>query len=439
MSEAASEAADAIVIGAGVIGAAVAYDLARRGRSVLVVDRLRAPGHGSTASSCAVVRMNYSTWDGTALAWEGYHFWRDWAEHLGAGRDEALARHVECGCLVMRTKANGHLERHMAHSRDLGIPFEEWDERDILRAAPGLDLARHAPPKRMDEPGFGEPTGGRIEGAVFWPQGGYVADPALSARNLADAALRHGARLRLGVEVAGILTEGGRAAGVRLATGEALRAPVVVNVAGPGSARVNAMAGVLDDMAIQTRPLRQEVAHVPAPEGAYATAQGLVISDGDACVYSRPEGAGHILVGSENPPCDPHRWAASDTEYDREFSDQWTTQAMRMAQRMPGLGVTAPTRGVVDLYDASTDWIPIYDRSSLRGFYMACGTSGNQYKNAPIAGILMAHLIEAVEGGHDHDADPVRLRLPHVGREVSLGFYSRRRPLNEESSFSVLG
>ncbi|GAB5469420.1 MAG: hypothetical protein Kilf2KO_24500 [Rhodospirillales bacterium] len=38
---------------------------------------------------------------------------------------------------------------------------------------------------------------------------------------------------------------------------------------------------------------------------------------------------------------------------------------------------------MVDLYDASTDWISIYDKSALPGFYMACGTSGNQYKNAP--------------------------------------------------------
>ena len=431
--------ADAIVIGAGVIGAAVAYELARRGRSVLVVDRLRAPGHGSTAGSCAIVRMHYSTWDGTALAWEGYHSWRDWREHLGAGPDEALARYVECGCLVMRTEANGHLERHVANSRDLAIPFEEWGEPEIRVALPGVDLARHAPAKRPDEPGFGEPTGGRIEGAVFWPRGGYVTDPALSARNLADAALRHGARLRLGVEVAEILTEGGRASGVRLTSGEALHAPVVVNVAGPGSARVNAMAGVLGDMTIEMRPLRQEVAHLPAPEGAYGTPQGLVVSDSDVCVYSRPEGVGHILVGSEDPPCDSHDWAASDMDYEREFTEQWTAQAMRMAQRMPALGVTAPTRGVVALYDASTDWIPVYDRSALPGFYMACGTSGNQYKNAPIAGLLMAELIEAVEAGHDHDADPVQLRLPHVGREVSLGFYSRRRPVNTQSSFSVLG
>ena len=79
--------------------------------------------------------------------------------------------------------------------------------------------------------------------------------------------------------------------------------------------------------------------------------------------------------------------------YDNNFSDQWTTQALRYAQRVPALGITSQLRGVVDLYDASTDWIPIYDKSALDGFYMACGTSGNQYKNAPIAGKLMAALV----------------------------------------------
>jgi len=112
---------------------------------------------------------------------------------------------------------------------------------------------------------------------------------------------------------------------------------------------------------------------------------------------------------------------------------------MRYAQRVPSLGIPSKTRGVVDLYDASTDWIPIYDKSSLPGFYMACGTSGNQYKNAPIAGKLMASLIDYCENGNDHDADPMKFTLPYLGLETDAGFYSRKRPINRESSFSVLG
>ncbi len=91
------------------------------------------------------------------------------------------------------------------------------------------------------------------------------------------------------------------------------------------------------------------------------------------------------------------------------------------------------------MYDVSDDWIPIYDRSSLDGFYMAVGTSGNQFKNAPMAGAMMADLILACEAGRDHDADPVQILLPHIGRSIDVGFYSRRREINLESSFSVLG
>ena len=112
---------------------------------------------------------------------------------------------------------------------------------------------------------------------------------------------------------------------------------------------------------------------------------------------------------------------------------------MRYGQRVPELKVTGRTRGVVDLYDASTDWIPIYDRSSLPGFYMACGTSGNQYKNAPIAGKMMAALILHSENGNDQDSEPLQFHMPYIDLTVDTGFYSRKRPINQESSFSVLG
>ena len=70
---------------------------------------------------------------------------------------------------------------------------------------------------------------------------------------------------------------------------------------------------------------------------------------------------------------------------------------------------------------------------------MAVGTSGNQFKNAPIVGEMMAELITACEGGRDHDREPLDFHLRHIDRRVSLGFYSRRREIHQDSSFSVLG
>ena len=59
--------------------------------------------------------------------------------------------------------------------------------------------------------------------------------------------------------------------------------------------------------------------------------------------------------------------------------------------RIPGMGIPNTAAGFVDCYDGSCDWIPIYDRSDLDGFYIAAGTSGNQFMNAPVVGVLMAN------------------------------------------------
>jgi sarcosine oxidase subunit beta len=70
---------------------------------------------------------------------------------------------------------------------------------------------------------------------------------------------------------------------------------------------------------------------------------------------------------------------------------------------------------------------------------MAIGTSGNQYKNAPVVGALMAELIEKIEAGHDHDNNPVKFVMKYTGRECDIGFFSRLREINPDSSFSVIG
>ena len=411
------QTADCIIIGTGVIGAAVAFELSKLGWKTLSLDRNGQAGHGSTSGSCAIIRTHYSTFEGTVFAWEAYHYWRDWADYLEVHDPNGLAKFREVGCLVMKTEANGRLAKHMEICAVIGCPFEEWTPDQIIERLPIYTLDSFAPAKRLHDPDFGEPNGSKLHGAVFWPKAGYVTDPALSAQNLVHAAKSKGAAFRMGVEVAAILTEYGRTKGVRLTSGEELHAPVVINVAGPGSHGINAMAGVLEDMTITTRPLRQEVVHVPAPEGFDFEAHGTVVSDGDIACYCRPEHGNHILIGSEDPDCDPHQWVETDTDYEREFTDQWTVQAMRYGQRVPSLGIPQRSRGVVDLYDASTDWIPIYDKSSLPGYYMACGTSGNQYKNAPIAGKMMASLVAYCEAGNDHDLAPLQYVLPTINRE----------------------
>jgi len=436
---------DAIVIGAGVIGAATAFELAKSGRRTLSLDRLPAAGYGSTSSSSAVIRSFYSTVAGANLAWESYQVWLDWAGHIGLDANGACidergpAQYRETGCLVVKVAENDHMRPVCEVMKKVGIPFEEWDAAEIAKRYPYIDTRSFGPPKTADDPDFGEASGGDIAGAVFFPNAGYVNDPQLAAHNLQCAAEAAGAEFRFNSEVIEIRRAGGRVAGVELADGSRIDAPVVVNVGGPHSGRVNAMADVMADMSVRTRALRKEVCYIPEPTDVAFDRTGLFLLDSDVGGYCRPESGAKIVIGSPEPDCDELQWVDDPDNYNRAFSDQWMTQAMRIGMRLPTLGIPGQATGVVDLYDVSDDWIPIYDKSDLPGFYMACGTSGNQFKNAPVAGALMTALIDACESGHNHDAEAVSFRLPRTGVDLDLGLFSRRRAVNQDSSFSVMG
>ena len=74
----------------------------------------------------------------------------------------------------------------------------------------------------------------------------------------------------------------------------------------------------------------------------------------------------------------------------------------------------------------------------MPGFYVAIGTSGNQFKNAPGAGLIMAYLISQVENGADHDAKPVIYPCKKTNKEINLGTFSRKRARNLTSG-TVMG
>lgn len=429
---------DVVIIGAGVIGAATAFEMSKSRYKTLNIDRNPASGYGSTSNSCAIIRVHYSTIPGTALAYESYFDWRDWAQYLETDDERGLAEFHESGCLVMKTELNGHLEKICANTAALGIPFEHWDAEKIRAELPVYDLKKYWPAKRLGDEDFAEPTGGEIEGGVMFPTAGYISDPQLATHNLQRAAEAKGGKFLFNRSVTAITKANGRVSGVELDDGTTVSAPVVINVAGPHSAKVNELAGALEDMKISTKALRQEVVHVPSPDGFDFEERGFVVSDSDIACYCRPETGNNILVGSEDPECDGHDIVDPD-DFNRNFSDQWTTQAHRMAQRIPALGIPSRMQGVVDLYDVTDDWIPIYDKSSVPGYYMAIGTSGNQFKNASQAGAMMAALVAYCEGGADHDTEPLQFDLKRTGHSLDLSAFSRLREINQDSSFSVLG
>ncbi|MDP6759476.1 MAG: FAD-dependent oxidoreductase [Acidimicrobiales bacterium] len=439
MTDTPNDRYDAIIVGAGIIGAAVAFELAKKGYSTLNLDKLPASGYGSTSNSCAIVRAHYSTYDGVAMAYEGFSYWKDWAGYLDAEDERGHALYMQCGTVLFMLDG-GHHEKVLPLFDQVDVPYEVWDNETLAERVPFFEHGTHGEPCRPEDDRFWAEPEGELIGALFTPDSGYVSDPQLATHNLQRAAEAVGGEFRFNAEVADVRRADGRVAGVTLSDGTGIDAPIVVNVAGPHSFVINRMAGVYGSMNIKTRALRHEVHHVPSPAGIDYENDGLHTSDSDLAIYVRPESGNNILIGSEDPACDDQVWVDDPDDYDNVVSDaQWNAQVLRLARRMPTLGVPNEKKGIVDLYDVSDDWIPIYDRTDLDGFYVAIGSSGNQFKNAPVAGYCMAELIDAIENGHDHDADPLVVTGVYTGLEMNMGFYRRNREINPNSSFSVNG
>ena len=81
-------------------------------------------------------------------------------------------------------------------------------------------------------------------------------------------------------------------------------------------------------------------------------------------------------------------------------------------------------------------WLEL-DRTS--GVLRRDGTSGNQFKNAPVVGQLMAALVAAVEGVHDQDRDPLVWTAPRTGQRLALSTYSRLRRVDPDDPTNVMG
>jgi len=428
-----------IVIGAGIIGCSIALELARRGETPLVLDRLGGAGHGSTSASCGIVRCFYSTKTMTAMAREGSGVWSDWRNFLKAPADEELAHFEQPGMLFIPPSMDESFEEVMANMRSFGADVEFLTSSQVKERFPFLSVGSQFPVTRPSDDGFFEGAGHDIAGAIFEKDAGYVVSPMLATENLRRAGEREGVRFRMGQCVTAIEAGNDSRFRLTLEDGTQLAADVLVNAAGPHSKKLNEMAGV--QLGIETRALRREVHALPNPCADLPAGQGLpILGDLDGGLYSRPEAGGaQIITGSLDPDCDELEWIEDPDDFELGCTSRYhERQVMRLMKRLPSAKF-APMRGVAGLYDVTLlDWNPVLDRTPLDGFYVALGTSGSSFKTAPIIGRCMAELIGAVEAGHDHDAEALKVRLPRTGFHLDMGFFSRLRSAHA-STQSVIG
>ena len=158
--------------------AAVGFDLSRKGWKTLNVDKLSGAGYGSTAVSCAIIRVHYSTLDGCAMAYEGYHYWKDWSNYLDSEDERGHALYIQSGTVLFMLEG-GHHEKVLPLFDEVQVPKRFLPTEDLPNPSPFTDNAPNgepSPPKATrSRP---KPRAELIE-ALTTQDSGKVTDPRL--------------------------------------------------------------------------------------------------------------------------------------------------------------------------------------------------------------------------------------------------------------------
>lgn len=401
-----------VVVGAGIIGSSISFQLARHGVEVVALDKGAGPAEGSTGASSSICRCRYTFPEVVRLAFHGQEAYGAWSDFTGLSETRSGLQRT--GVMWMMGESASKLESDAAKLGSQGVAAEVLSPADLARDFPALNDCGEP----FDLTGEIEHICRPAEGFLFEPDGGY-ADPVGANQDLIDAARLRGGEVRFGAQVIGVTEEGGRVTGVRLADGSVETGDLVVNAAGPWCNRLNEMAGV--DIAWSLTPTRIQTIYRSWPEGLGRLPVGADSSTG---IYFRPQGSSQLLVGSVLPE-DEEEVVADPDEYKRTPDQDFTT--MKLAafhHRVPELEARGGVSGIAGLYTINREDVhPIVGPSGKDGFWLANGFSGHGFKLAPAVGSMVAQAVSGESGEFDTDVpmsffavdrEPLQLAVKHV-------------------------
>jgi len=349
---------NAIVIGAGVMGASISFHLSERGLKVAILER-KVTASGATGHSSGLVRMHYDLAAESELTFKSYKlYFSNWKERVGG----------ECGfqktgfLQIARREHEDKLRGNVANQQRIGINTSVISADEVQRLFP--DLATD-----------------HFDFAAYEPDSGY-ADATLTTNSFIEAAKRYGATLIQNCEVKAIDTVGGKVIGVNTTKGE-FDAPIIVNAAGPWAKHVASLAGISTPLETWTHDVA--FLHRPPSLGRIPA----VIDDVISC-YFRPEGSALILAAGEDESICGEAPDAEDQTPTPTFLDKLIDA---MLQRIPKIEESGLHSIHVGRDGITPDQRAIYSGTDLGGFYLACGLSGTGFKTSPAAGASMAELI----------------------------------------------
>jgi sarcosine oxidase, subunit beta len=354
--------AEVVVIGAGVIGASVAYHLAARGcGSVLVLERNREPGQGSTRKATGGFRAQFGSEINVLLSLLSREKLLRFEDELGVDPG-----YRPCGYLFL--------------ARD-EAQLDALREAQSVQRAAGLEEAREVGPQEVADINPAVRANGHI-GGVYGPTDGFLR-PREILRGYVEGAERLGVRFEYGVECEGFELDGdGGISAVRTPGGD-VAAGSVVNAAGPWAGVVAREAGL--DLPVE--PLRRQAA-VTEPFDALPEDMPMTVFVEDGFHLRVRDGRVLLLLPDEPEATDP---------FDQSVEDTWVGTVVETArERVPCLEEASIDRAMcwAGLYEMSPDGHALLGRvEEIYNLYLANGSSGHGVMHAPALGQVLAEIM----------------------------------------------
>ena len=353
-----SERADVVIIGGGIMGLALAFELSRRARRRIVVLERRYVGAGATSRNIGRVRTSQFSPELARFARAAFQKHLDLADELGAN---TLFWRPGYALVFYGEDELAPIGEVRAALDGLGLPTEYHTGRAVVRRLPVLD-------------GGQEPLA-----CLIRPDGVVHHDALVFAYR--RAVRRQGVEIRENVAVHGILAAGGRVEGVATAAGE-IRAPLVLNAAGGWSREVSALAG----LKVPNVALRREV---------IVTESGRPFMDTMISFYRPVEGWFHQTLRGEMVAgvVHPHEPAGVEHRASPAALGRIAHHILGKAPRLAGLRVVRQWAGV---YDVTPDRkAMIGPATGLSGFIQANGDNGRGIAFTPYVAELLAAWIDS--------------------------------------------
>jgi sarcosine oxidase subunit beta len=341
---------DIAIIGAGIVGASVAYHLARGGcRNVGVVEREEAAGMGSTAKAAGGIRAQFSSAINVELSRISIDAFERFPREMGV---EAVFRQVGYLWLATRPEEMARFEKNAALQRSRGLAVEMLDRRGVEAKAPYV---------RADD----------VLGGTFHARDGY-GSPADYVMGYARRAGELGVTFLYRHEVVG------REGAALKTTAGTVEADRFVIAAGAWSGKLGRALG----LEIPVEPVRRQC-FVTEPLPALPHPIPMTV-DYTTGVYMHTESGG-VLIGKADPDERPGFNEAADWGFLERVAEL-------AIHRVPVLEQARIKTGWGGLYEVTPDNHPVLGDAG-GGFAVACGFSGHGVMHAPAAGMLVAELL----------------------------------------------